>query len=103
MDIAAIAETTVEMWVLIDAKLKARKQENIEPELKVAILDKAMSLYITNIINEGKKGDKTPAEMGKIEPPSKAQLDYAADLGITNARTMSKQELSKAIDEALNN
>ena len=58
---AAVAETTVEMWVLIDAKLQARQQKGIAPEIAAMILDKAMSLYITQIINEKKYGDKTLA------------------------------------------
>jgi len=62
---AAVAETTVEMWVLIDAKLQARQQKGIAPEIAAMILDKAMSLYITQIINEKKYGDKTPGTTPK--------------------------------------
>ena len=65
MDLAAIAETTVEMWVLVDAKLKARQQDNLDPEIQATILREAMSLYMTNIINEKKYGTKTPAEAPK--------------------------------------
>jgi len=101
MDLAAVAETTVEMWVLVDAKLIARKQENIDPSIKAQILSESMKLYMTHIINDAKKTSTTPGEAAKIEPPSPAQLEYAEDLGIANARSMSKQDLSKAIDKAL--
>ena len=101
MDLPAIAETTVEMLVLIETKLIGRKRENIDPEVKAVMLDKAMSLYMTHIINEKKYPSGTPGATGQIEPPSVAQIKYAEDLGITNARSMSKQECTKAIDEAL--
>jgi len=58
MDLAAIAETTVEMWVLVNAKLIARQQDNLDPEIQATILKEAMSLYMTQIINEKKYGAK---------------------------------------------
>ena len=67
MDLAAIAETTVEMWTLIDAKLVARSQEKLDPTIKAMILDKAMSLYMTHIINEKRSGAKTPESTPKDE------------------------------------
>jgi len=60
MDIAAIAETTVEMWVLVNAKLIARQQDNLDPEIQATILSESMKLYMTHIINEKKYGEKTP-------------------------------------------
>lgn len=65
MDPAAIAETTVEMYALIDAKLKARWQETLEPEIRVMMLDKAMSVYITNLIKEQKYGSTPKADAPK--------------------------------------
>jgi len=65
MDLQAIAETTVEMWVLIDAKLKARSQENLEPEVKAMMLDKAMSLYMTHIIHKAKSSESSKKEEDK--------------------------------------
>ena len=62
MDLPAIAETTVEMLVLIETKLIGRKRENIDPEVKAVMLDKAMSLYMTHIINEKKYSSTPPAQ-----------------------------------------
>lgn len=65
MDPAAIAETTVEMWVLIDAKLTARSQQTIDPEIKAMMLKEAMALYITSVIREQKYGSTPKADAPK--------------------------------------
>jgi len=65
MELGAIAETTVEMWVLIQAKLVARSQDKIDPAIKATILREAMSLYMTNIINEAKHGSTPKADKHK--------------------------------------
>jgi len=62
MDLAAIAETAVEMWILIDAKLIARKQTMLDPEIRAQIFSEAMKLYMTQIINEKKYSTKPVAE-----------------------------------------
>ena len=97
MDLAAIAETTVEMWVLIDAKLTARSQENLDPEIKATLLKEAMALYITNVI----KGTKsTPERSDDSEAPRKAsekQLKYIDDLGGDRSTIHTAQEASDEI------
>lgn len=81
MDLAAIAETTVEMWVHIDAKLTARSQDKIDPVIKSTLLREAMSLYITDIINKKRSsgGGEQPEE--RAYPASDKQIKYIADLG----------------------
>lgn len=74
MDPAAIAELTVEMWSLIDAKLIARKYTDLEPEVKAMMLDKAMSVYITNLIKEQKYSPKPTAD-------KPADADHCAKCG----------------------
>jgi len=65
MDLAAIAETTVEMWVLIQSKLVSRSQDKIDPVIKAKLLDEAMSLYMTHIINEKRVVGTTAADKPK--------------------------------------
>ena len=65
MDPAAIAETTVEMWCLIDAKLIARKQTMLDPQVQAMMLKEAMALYITNVIKETKSSPKPTADKPK--------------------------------------
>lgn len=65
MDPAAIAETTVEMYVLIDAKLTARNMTMLDPEIKATMLKEAMALYMTHIINEKKYGSTPKADAPK--------------------------------------
>lgn len=89
MDLQAIAETTVEMWVLIDAKLKARQQENLDTEIKATMLKEAMSLYMTHLINEKKYGAKPPADAPKDdEHCSKCGREFTAgELGFLEGKT----------------
>lgn len=65
MEPAAIAELTVEMWSLIDAKLVARKYTDIDPGIKSTMLSESMKVYMTNLINEKKFGSKLPADAPK--------------------------------------
>jgi len=81
MDPAAIAETTVEMWVLIDAKLKARSQENLDPEIKATMLKEAMALYMTHIINKAKSTGERSDDSEEPRPMSEKQKKYIEDLG----------------------
>lgn len=99
MDLAAIAETTVEMWCLIGAKLIGRRQESIDPECKAQVFSEAMKLYMTQLINETKYGKLQQEEAPTGERPSEKQISYAKDLGCTDPGSMSKQQLSKWIDE----
>lgn len=98
MDPAAIAETTVEMWVLIDAKLTARSQQTIDPEIKAMMLKEAMALYITNVI----KGEKSVPERSDSteapRKPSEKQLKYIADLGGNPDGILTAAEASKEIE-----
>ena len=89
MDSAAIVELTVEMYALIDAKLKARWQETLEPEIRTMLLDKAMSVYITNLIKEQKYGSTPKADAPKDdEHCSKCGREFTAgELGFLEGKT----------------
>lgn len=99
MDLTAIAEATVEMYCLVDAKLTARQREGLLPTDRVEIFKEAMSLYITQVINEKKYGTTKQAEIPSTEKPTGAQIKYALDLGCKNPQSYSKEDLSKWIDE----
>lgn len=74
MDPAAIAETTVEMWALIDSKLTARNMSMLDPAIKAMMLKEAMALYMTNIINAKKHPPKPTAD-------TPADADHCAKCG----------------------
>ena len=99
MDLSAIAETAVEMWCLVGAKLIGRRQENIEPEIKAQVFSEAMKLYMTQIINEKKYGAPDAPTEERAERPTEKQIQYAKDLGCDKPEDMTKQQLSKWIDE----
>jgi len=99
MDPSAIAETTVDMWVLIDAKLTARSQQTIDPEIKAMLLDKAMSLYMTHIINEKRGGAAPAAPQETVRPATDKQLAFIKDLGGDPGTVHSSVEASKLIEE----
>ncbi|GAH54276.1 unnamed protein product [marine sediment metagenome] len=65
MDPAAIAELTVEMWSLIDAKLVARKYTDIDPGIKSTMLSESMKVYMTNLITESKRPQSQKADAPK--------------------------------------
>lgn len=98
MDLAAIAETTVEMWVLIDAKLTARNQQTIDPTIKAMMLKEAMALYMTHIINAAKSPTTGPASEEAPRPASDKQLKYIDDLGGDSRKIHSAAEASKEIE-----
>jgi len=97
MDPAAIAELTVEMYSLIDAKLIARNFSMLDPEIKAMLLDKAMSVYITNLI----KGERSTSERSDdSEAPrlaSQKQLAYIDDLGGVSSEIHTAKEASDEI------
>jgi len=97
MELSAIAETTVEMWVLIDAKLIARSQDKIDPIIKAKLLDEAMSLYMTHIINEAKGTGKPAEQHQEARSASQKQLDYISDLGGDPSRCLTAAEASDEI------
>lgn len=97
MDPQAIAETTVEMWTLINAKLIARSQENIDPEIKATLLREAMALYITNIIKGTKSPTTGPASSEEPRQASEKQLKYIEDLGGDRSKIHTAKEASDEI------
>jgi len=99
MDLAAIAETTVEMWTLIDAKLTARSKQDTDPAVKAKIMEKAMSLYMTQIINEAKGGGKPAPQQQEARPASQKQLAYIKDLGGDPTVVKTSVEASKYIED----
>jgi len=99
MDPAAIAELTVEMYSLIDAKLIARKYSMLDPEIKAMMLDKAMSVYITNIIKGEKSSAPGASPQQEGRPASQKQLDFIRDLGGDASTVKTSIEASKLIEE----
>ena len=99
MDLGAIAETTVEMYVLIDAKLTARNMSMIDPAVRAMMLKEAMALYITNVIKEtrGSTPQSQPDATGR--PASDKQLAFIKDLGGDPSKVHSSVEASKLIEE----
>lgn len=99
MDPAAIAELTVEMYSLIDAKLIARKYSMLDPEIKAMMLKEAMALYITNVIKETRSTPGAAAQQQEGRPASQKQLDFIRDLGGDASTVHSSAEASKLIEE----
>lgn len=99
MDPAAIAETTVEMWVLIKAKLIARSQQDIDPQIQAMILSEAMKLYMTHIINASRKAVPGEPEKKEGRPATDKQLAFIKDLGGDPTTVHSSAEASKLIEE----
>jgi len=99
MDPAAIAELTVEMYSLIDAKLIARKYSMLDPEIKAMMLKEAMALYITNVIKETRSvaPGGTPQQEGR--PATEKQIAFIKDLGGDPNTVHSSVEASKLIEE----
>jgi len=54
MDPHACAETAVEIWITINDKLIARRQEEISTEERIAVYENAVDIYQTGLINEAK-------------------------------------------------
>jgi len=99
MDPAAIAELTVEMYSLIDAKLISRKYSMLDPEIKAMMLKEAMALYITNVIKETRSAVPGAAPQQEGRPASQRQLDYIRDLKGDPNTVHSSAEASKLIEE----
>ena len=99
MDPQACAETTVEMYSNVNAKLIARKLGDIDPVIKAQILSESMKLYMTHIIKESRQSVPYSEEEKKTEPPTPRQVQFAKDLGCDNPESMSKTELSEWIDK----
>jgi len=99
MDLAAIAETTVEMYVLIDAKLQARQLTGLEPEIKAMMLKEAMALYITNVIKETRSSTPQSQPDATARPASEKQLAFIKDLGGDPSTVHTSVEASKLIEE----
>lgn len=97
MNLQAIAETTVEMWTLINAKLIARSQENLDPEIKATLLREAMSLYITNIIKGTKSSPERSDDSEAPRQASEKQLKYIDDLGGDSSQIHTAKEASDEI------
>ena len=99
MDPSACAETAVEMWVVVDAKLSARQQKDIDPLISARILSESMKLYMTNIIKEERKASAAPGMQDYSGEPSQKQMDFALSLGCENPGSMTKKELSAWIEK----
>lgn len=99
MDPSAIAELTVEMYSLIDAKLIARKFTDLDPEIKAMMLKEAMALYMTNIINAAKAGGGSGQPEERARPASQKQLDFIRDLGGDASTVKTSIEASELIEE----
>ena len=99
MEPGACAETAVEMWVLVDAKLSARHQKDIDPLIRAQILSESMKLYMTHIINEAKGTSAAPGAPDASGAPSTKQMDFALSLGCVNPGSMTKKALSAWIEE----
>jgi len=99
VELSEIAEKTVEMWVLVKAKLIARSQQDIDPQIQATIISEAMKLYMTNIINEARSGDKPAEKQQEAKPASQKQLDYIKDLGGDVSCVKTSVEASKYIED----
>ena len=99
MDPGACAETAVEMWVLVDSKLAARQQKDIDPLISAKILSESMKLYMTHIINETRSAKTAPGVPDASGAPSEKQMDFALSLGCENPGSMTKKELSAWIEK----
>ena len=99
MELSAIAETTVEMWILVKSKLIARSQQDIDPSIQAMILREAMSLYMTNMINEAKGSSKPAEKQQEARPASEKQLAYIKDLGGDPTVVKTSVEASKYIED----
>ncbi|GAH49369.1 unnamed protein product [marine sediment metagenome] len=99
MDLAAIAETTVEMWVLVNTKLIARQQDNLDPEIQATILSESMKLYMTHIINEKRTESTTPGSTSSGPKATEKQIAFIKDLGGTPTEGMTSFQASKLIEE----
>ena len=95
----ACAETAVEMWVLVDSKLAARQQKDVDPLISARILSESMKLYMTMIIKEKKGATAAPGAPDASGVPSEKQMDFALSLGCENPGSMTKKELSVWIDK----
>ena len=98
-EISVCAETAVEMWILVDAKLSARQQKDIDPLISARILSEAMKLYTTEPISESKEPVPGPAAKDASGVPSEKQMDFALSLGCESPGSMTKKELSAWIDK----
>ena len=99
MELSEIAEKTVEMWVLVKAKLIARSQQDIDPQIQATIISEAMKLYMTNIINEAKSGGKQEEKQQDTRMATQKQLDYIKDLGGDVSTVKTSLEASKYIED----
>ena len=99
MSLSETAERTVEMLVLIDAKLIARSQQNIDPSIKAMLLKEAMALHMTNIICEARSGDKPAEKQQDTRMATQKQLDYIKDLGGDVSTVKTSLEASKYIED----
>jgi len=99
MNHSECAELAVDMWVLVDAKLAARQQKDIDPLISARILSESMKLYMTNIINEVKAAKSAPGAPDQSGAPSEKQMDFALSLGCENPASMTKKELSAWIEK----
>jgi hypothetical protein len=99
MDPAACAETTVEMYSNVNAKLTARQLGSLDPVIKAQILSEAMKLYMTHIIKESRSVVPSSKEKQSDEPPTPKQREFIKDLGGNPDLPETKQEASDYISK----
>ena len=99
MELSEIANTTVEMWILVNSKLTARSQQDADPVIKAQIFSESMKLHMTNIINEAKGGGKPSEKQTDARQASQKQLDYIKDLGGDPTTVSTSVEASKYIED----
>jgi len=99
MELSETAEQAVEMWTLVRAKLVARSQGDIDPQIQAQILSESMKLHMTNIINQAKGSSSSPQQQSDAKMASEKQLAYIKDLGGDPSTVRTSYEASQYIEE----
>lgn len=92
-------ETAVQIYTVVENRLTKAGFDAMMEANKIEIFREAMKLYMTGVINEGRKSAPPQQGQQEIQHPSEKQIKYAKDLGCLNADTMDRKALSKWIDE----
>ena len=99
MDPNACGETAVQIYTVVENRLTQAGFDTMMEANKIEVFREAMKLYMTTLINEKGKGGSPQQIPQQVSHPSEKQIQYAKDLGCTNADTMNRITLSKWIDE----
>jgi len=92
-------ETAVQIYTVVENTLTEAGFDAMMEANKIEIFREAMKLYITNVIGSKPSAARPQQRQQEIQHPSEKQIQYAEDLGCTNADTMDRKTLSKWIDE----